>query len=110
MDKKYYRQGEIIFSSDVEGELKKGLNSEHLYRQPTVLKTKVIREGEATGHCHKITEGTLYTRNGVMFLRTETATQIVHPEHKTLTLPKGDYEIGIQREYDESGKWRNVLD
>lgn len=73
-----------------------------------------LAEGEATGHHHTITEGDaeLYEHEGTLFLRvnSEEAT-LTHQEHNPITIPQGDYEIGIVQEYDHlSEKVRNVAD
>ena len=62
-----------------------------------------ICEGEVTGHIHKaVGECELYEdKNGTMFLRVTGDSEIKHEEHESLKLDKGDYEIVIQREYDE---------
>ena len=58
--------------------------------------------GEATGHHHTITEGdaVLYEDNGLLYLHVESdSATLTHQEHKPITIEKGDYEIGIVREY-----------
>ena len=93
------------------------------------LDTNVIREGEATGHKHEIlaklaTMTTLFappesllrglagmdriTREDRLLVA-EDPVEIVHPEHKPLTLPKGIHLIIVQREYDEA-RPQQVLD
>lgn len=91
-----FRQGEIVITptQKVKG---------------SKLTTKVIREGEMTGHKHEITEGDLYLHEGTMFLRAGDNTVLQHPEHKPISIPKGDYQITIQREYDERQN-RSVMD
>lgn len=72
----------------------------------------VLAEGEVTFHAHRITEGdaTLYEENGVLYLHVESETAtLTHEEHKRIDLPKGDYQITIQREYQPDG-WRRVAD
>lgn len=119
MDIKAYRQGEILFIP-VEKQSEERVNRLH----PTP--DNVIREGEVSGHKHEVIgEGELKEYNkwmlsgysvgdnalpdGDMFLTAKDEIKIVHPEHKTLSLPKGDYVIRIQREYDEE-RARRVLD
>jgi hypothetical protein len=86
----YYQQGDVLIKkvSEIKG---KKLN--HL----------TLAKGEATGHHHTITEGDaeLYESEGTLFLKvnSEKAT-LTHQEHKTIELPKGNYEIGIVQEYD----------
>lgn len=63
----------------------------------------VLAEGEATGHSHQITEGLgqLIMMDKIMHLQifSETA-KLRHEEHNEVIIPKGDYKIGIVREYD----------
>lgn len=71
-----------------------------------------LAEGEATGHKHCITTGDaeLYEHEGTLFLHVESEEAILtHEEHKPLVLPKGDYEIMIQRTYTPEG-WKVVAD
>src|SRR3990167_10156097 len=85
-----YQQGDILIKK-VNGIKGKKLN--HL----------TLAVGEVTGHHHTITDGEaeLYEYEGTLFLRvvSEEAT-LTHQEHNVITLPKGDYEIGIVKEYD----------
>lgn len=86
-----------------------------LYQQGDVLITKVnsikgkklnhltLAKGEATGHHHTVTvgEAELFEADGTLFLRVNSdEAQVTHQEHKTVILPKGDYQIGIVKEYD----------
>lgn len=63
----------------------------------------VLAEGEVTGHAHRVTEGdaTLYSDNGTLYLHVESEKAVVtHEEHHAVTIPHGDYQIGIVKEYD----------
>jgi len=70
--------------------------------------------GEATGHHHTITKGDaeLYNYEGTLFLRVNSEeAELTHQEHDTVVLPKGDYKIGIVKEYDHfAEEARNVAD
>ena len=72
----------------------------------------VLAEGEVTGHKHQITKGRaeLYQRDATLYLRviSETAT-LTHEEHSRVSIPKGDWIVRIQREYEPEG-WRPVMD
>lgn len=113
-----YRQGELIF---LEIEKMPNWVKDKILTNKKQL-GKVIREGEITGHKHEITnQGAVLVENsdnsfynyddekqkdfklpaGTMFLTSKNTIKIEHPEHKTLTLPKGDFVVRIQREYDE---------
>ena len=72
----------------------------------------ILAHGEVTGHAHGITEGNaeLYEENGVLFLHVESETALLtHEEHGPIALPRGDFKITIQREYEPKG-WRQVED
>ena len=76
------------------------------------LKHLILAEGEVTGHLHQITKGDaeLYDDNGTLYLHVDSDNaELTHEEHKTIILPKGDYEITIQREYTPEG-WQHVAD
>jgi len=94
-----YRQGDVIIKKVPEV---KGKKLNHL----------TLAEGEVTGHAHKITEGDadLYEHEGTLFLRVKSEEAILtHEEHKRVVLPKGDFEITIQRSYTPQG-WEKVVD
>jgi hypothetical protein len=71
-----------------------------------------LAEGEVTGHRHRISDGEaeLYERDGVLFLKVLSPSAILtHEEHAQVTIPQGNWEIRIQREYAPDG-WRYVAD
>jgi hypothetical protein len=102
---------------------------ETIYRQGDVLFKKVkalpdgksrkrntghILEGEATGHIHRVAELDRaevleFGKEGLFLSVTEAGVSIVHEEHKTISLPAGDYEVVRQREYSPEAI-RNVAD
>ena len=86
-----------------------------LYQQGDVLLKKVsgirgkkldhltLAYGEATGHHHTVTVGDadLYEDNGKLYLHVKSdECTVTHQEHNPITVPKGDWEIGIVQEYD----------
>lgn len=116
-----YRQGDVLISkvSGIKGKRKDLL---------------VLAYGEVTGHRHQLIcekdNAELYEENGILYLHIEsdsavlyhgTTEQITRQKngekidyakedcHAPITLPKGDFEIKIQREYTPDG-WRNVAD
>ena len=122
-----FRQGEIIIREVAPINLK-ATRSEY-DDSPKLINVghTVIREGEATGHEHKLTSGMLLADTPYShryskpteaelkkleprFIHLESDTTLTHDEHDTLKIPKGDYEITIQREYDDVNKWRYVAD
>jgi hypothetical protein len=80
------------------------------------LKTKIVAEGGATGHAHKIVEGegtaTIYEEKGNLYLQVENGqVELVHEEHNTQTILPGEYEIGRVLEYDyDTEEARRVAD
>ena len=73
----------------------------------------VLAEGEVTGHSHRISDpatAQVLVRQNRMYLRvTASSATIVHEEHGPLTIPKGSYEVRIQREYHPQ-EIRRVVD
>ena len=64
--------------------------------------SRVLAEGEATGHKH-LAEGEdvrLFLHEGTLYMQAPTGTTVVHEEHRVLEIPPGDYLIGTVREYD----------
>lgn len=101
---KMYRQGDVLFkvvNSIPAGDVKKRA-------------TGHILEGEATGHIHRIAEleaaEVLEVGDGLFLnVTAEGGVSIIHEEHRTLTLPSGNYEVVRQREYSPE-EIRNVQD
>lgn len=78
----------------------------------TKLPHLTLAEGEVTGHRHRISDGEaeLFERDGVLYLKVLSPTAILtHEEHAQITIPQGNWEIRIQREYSPEG-WRYVAD
>ncbi|MEW6279733.1 MAG: hypothetical protein AB1758_13985 [Candidatus Eremiobacterota bacterium] len=69
----------------------------------SVLSTRILAEGEKTGHHHALDgPGELLRRTGTdqLYLRAPKPTSIGHPEHARLRLPAGIYRVVLQQEYD----------
>jgi hypothetical protein len=78
----------------------------------TKLPHLTLAEGEVTGHRHRISNGEaeLFERDGVLYLKVLSSTAtLTHEEHAAVTIPHGNWEIRIQREYSPEG-WRYVAD
>lgn len=73
----------------------------------------VLAYGEVTGHAHAIHDldavDVFVTGEGVMYLQVKSEASLRHEEHGTITLPPGNYERTIQREYSPEAI-RNVAD
>src|SRR5215475_6890185 len=84
------RQGDLLFllqeaRPDIELTVRPGL---------------VIVAGEATGHAHRLTSGSiLETFDGTLYLELVEPTRVVHEEHDALTLGPGWWLVVRQREY-----------
>jgi hypothetical protein len=76
--------------------------------------SNVVAEGEATGHAHRISHGSVWETDGGLMLCADDGAALTHEEHCRLELPrtvKGTaYPIIIQREYDDAQEWRQVAD
>ena len=65
-----------------------------------------LAEGETTGHNHVISVPNIddmevrKTEDGGYILTLKTEGTLVHPEHKELVVPKGNYYVGKEREVD----------
>lgn len=97
----FLQQGDVIIRkvSNI-----KGIKLDHL----------TLAKGEKTGHHHTITEGDaeLYEENGILFLRVNSKeATLTHQEHLPIVIEKGNYQIGIVREYDHfAEEARSVAD
>lgn len=84
----------------------------------------VLAEGETTGHLHAIDapEATFLAADldspedrylvikEAERITAEAAVELTHPEHATITLEPGTYEVRRQREYTEAGGISLVAD
>jgi hypothetical protein len=85
-----YRQGDLLF---VRQETRP---TGDLVERPGL----VIMAGEATGHAHRLTAGTiLEAPDGTLYLDLPVAARVVHEEHDALTLGPGLWLVVRQREY-----------
>lgn len=121
--RKAYRQGELLFVP-LNGQELGMLDFEPKnmsYPSWKKLDTNVLREGEATGHKHEVISQTPaavtmmapdrqlirglpdmdFVGSEDRLLVAQEPVEVVHPEHRTLRLPKGSFLVVIQREYDE---------
>jgi hypothetical protein len=105
IEKKQYRQGDVLFIARACAPAGKRM----------VRKDGRILEGEATGHVHRVAETSLaiaevYEVEDRLFLSaSEDGVAIVHEEHKPIILPAGNYDVVRQREYSPE-EIRNVAD
>ena len=99
----FYQQGDIIFKSVEKVCGKKSKKTNRGY---------VVAEGEATGHYHTINdEIDLLISDAGMFVSSKESFTVTHEEHKPITIPAGNYEIGRVQEYDHfAEEARDVID
>lgn len=86
-----YRHGDLLIR---KCEPKNGLK---------VVENKVVEEGEATGHYHRIQGdgGTvLVDEQETKYIEVGELVEITHEEHNPITIPPGFYEVVRQREYN----------
>jgi len=94
-----YRQGDLLLTQIIA--LPKGLKK---------LSTLILLRGEATGHSHRLTSGSVFKRGDNLYLALEGDSQLVHEEHNTVDLPSGFYAVTRQREYTSENMTRLVVD
>ena len=105
----HYRQGDIMLKK-----IKK------IPSKAEKKETDIVLEGEATGHAHRIVNGSIFevqhwNESEVYIDATSKECKLIHDEHNTIDLEPGYYEMVRQREYDPNqfsrdGKFRYVLD
>lgn len=63
----------------------------------------ILAEGEMTGHSHRIADlksAQLFADGAERFLRVVAdSAELIHQEHGSIILPKGEYRVWPQREY-----------
>lgn len=86
----HYRQGDLLF---VRQDARPAVDL-------NARQSNVIVAGEATGHAHRLTGGTiLEAPDGTLYLDITQTTQVVHEEHGPITLDPGLWLVVRQREY-----------
>jgi hypothetical protein len=77
------------------------------------LDKPILAEGEATGHAHRLPEGTevFEKEGGVKVFDLKTATPLKHEEHGAITLPPGEWAsdqvVEIDHETEEARRVRD---
>jgi len=93
MKTKLYRQGDVLLKRTKQTNLGK-----------QIAKGKhILAYGEVTGHYHELKgENTTFYDNGneiLVKVGTNNA-RLIHQEHAQIEIPKGIYQVIIQREFD----------
>jgi hypothetical protein len=103
MKKAIYRQGDVLIRLIPSLPKQKA--------QPRL--TGILAYGEVTGHAHRIEDAqkaeVLEIGTGLYLRVGEEGVRVVHEEHAPVSLPPGNYEVEIQREYTPA-EIRNVAD
>jgi len=98
-----YRQGDVLIRRVPSLPTQKA--------QPRL--TGILAYGEVTGHAHRVENlqhaEVLEIGKGLYLRVGEEGVRVVHEEHAPLTLPTGNYQVEIQREYSPA-EIRNVRD
>jgi hypothetical protein len=105
-----YRQGDVLIIPVAKAP-KLGKKFQGLFGR------LILAEGEVTGHAHAIldTEAELHeieheVSDRLLRVLVEDGAKLVHEEHGQIKLPKGDYIVRLQREYDPISDWHRVSD
>jgi len=95
------RQGDVLLKpiSKIEGQL-------------DCVGEKVLAYGEVTGHKHILRgEGTNFYKNqGQVLVEVPAEAELWHDEHSLLKVPKGIYQVVIQREWSLQQQVQQVTD
>jgi hypothetical protein len=81
-----------------------------LPKKVTQVKDGVILKGIATGHAHTIKEGTVWKTKDTFYVKVPKKARLIHEEHKTIVLPKGNYIVTRQKEYVTAMMSKVVVD
>src|SRR5260221_656355 len=89
------KEGKIITSTEVKASEIKGKTVKHDV-------SIVLAEGSTTGHKHILNCRSMEIKQGEkgLYLSLKKDGTLTHEEHNTLTLPKGTYFVGHEREVD----------
>lgn len=72
-----------------------------------------LARGEVTGHSHRFRDPSqvqLYQAGTDTYVRVlSESADLIHEEHRTISLPRGDYKVWMQREYSPEAI-RRVID
>ena len=98
--KKMWRQGDVLLRQIQT--FPKGLKE----------KDKILAHGEVTFHTHRFEDEhtKVLTDGNQQYVVLEQPAELIHEEHESLEIPKGVYEVVIQREYDVVEGARRVMD
>jgi hypothetical protein len=93
-----YRHGDVL------------LTSKQIPKSAKRKQTKIVAEGEVTGHAHRLENGTIYEDGEQLYVRARKGAALTHEEHLREEIAQDEYQVTIQREYDDEKEWRQVAD
>ena len=99
---KNFRHGDVILKAV------KSIRGEEINKD----KDLILALGEVTGHSHRIPQGQaqMFKFNDKTYIKvTKGIACLKHEEHKEIKIPRGCYEIEIQKDYSPDG-WKKVQD
>jgi hypothetical protein len=89
---KIYRQGDVLFRA-----------VEKVSENAKPSEDRILVRGETTGHAHRASKQLLvFKEPETQKMFVSGSGQILHEEHDTLELERGNYEVIRQREYNPS--------
>jgi len=102
-----YRQGDVLLIPINDA----GVGASSSLKVKPVNGRIILAFGEATGHHHslKANVGSLFERDQKRYLRMDIEAPLEHQEHGAILIPRGTYQVIIQREYSPEAI-RNVQD
>ena len=92
IDGPQYRQGDVLLRP-----IKMTKNARKMTEK---VERHVLAEGEKTGHVHVMENVRVAELFGTNVVVADVPTDLVHDEHKTITVEPGAYQVVQQREYD----------
>jgi hypothetical protein len=102
---KLYRQGDVLFKEITrlpDGDRKKRDNATVAYGEVTGHSHALALEDRDAAEVIEIGDG-LFVHVSAEGIGIEGEVAFIHEEHGPVTLPPGNYEVVIQREYEPSG-------
>lgn len=95
----HYRHGDLLLQE-----------VDSIHEAAKKLKHRILAEGTATGHHHRLEKGTVYQHEGQLYFRTpKTGSAVTHEEHLRIPIKPGIYRVDHQREYSPE-EIRRVID
>ena len=87
---KFFRHGDLLIAK---------VSSIPKSASPT--STNIIAVGEKTGHNHELNGShRIYELDKYLYFEAKQDLEVKHPEHNTIQIPKGNYAVVHEREYN----------